>query len=389
MPTSLKTLSTHSPALDTLLEKHRAFWRRDAKGFLRAVSVFAPSEPSRLPQRDGRAITQAARLTPDMFDVGLLIDDVLAWDPSQNDPLLAARQQVLAFPGVGDLLPLSRAFFKIPWLEAMLGCPITMTEGQIWVGHYEGTAEDAIRRGVHFEGNPWFQLYVEFLHQLQARLEPRYLASANTLLRGTCDLVAAILGVKEACVGWIEQPRLMARLLRVCTDANLAVIEAGRKALRPFQGGYMSAFGVWAPEYVVRTQADHSTLLSPRMYREQILPFDREVIAAAPHCIFHIHNNGYHIAPDLVQVPELDAIEVVVDPYPTGARKAYEIVMMQMILQHKALLIDGNFPSYEEAEWVLAQLDRRGLYYNVQLSAETLSALPEGAPHSEMWLLEE
>ena len=49
--------------------------------------------------------------------------------------------------------------------------------------------------------------------------------TANTLLRGPSDLVANLMGVQEACVGWIEQPDLMARLMRVCTDVNLVVIE--------------------------------------------------------------------------------------------------------------------------------------------------------------------
>ena len=179
----------------------------------------------------------------------------------------------------------------------------------------------------------------------------------------------------------------MARLMRVCTDAILAIIEAGYGAIKPFRTGYMSGYGVWAPEPVVRLQADHSTLLSPQMYERQILPYDREIIRACPMCLFHIHNNGYHIARSLVQVDELDAVEVVVDPYPTGARKAHEIEMMQMIQKHKALMLDVSFPSYEESQWVLAQLDKRGLYFNAQFVPDILDALPEGLPGSQVWLL--
>ena len=188
-------------------------------------------------------------------------------------------------------------------------------------------------------------------------------------------------------MGWIDRPALMARLMRVCTDANLAVIEAGRKILEPFAGGYVSGFAIWAPGPVVRTQADHSTLLSPEMYKRQILPFDLEAIRSCPFSIFHIHNNGYHIAPLLVQIPELDVIEVVVDPYPDAERKLYEIEMLQMIQKHKPLIADVNFPSFQEAEQLLAQLSPRGLCFNARFAPETFAPLLSDVPGNKAWLL--
>lgn len=387
MGSELMTRRLGSAQMATLREKHRLFWEKGEGGFLRASNVFAPSLPSRLPQRDGSFIERVERLSPDMIDVALLIEEVADWDPSEPDALESAKSQVLAFPGVGDLMPYCRPFFKIPWLEAMLGCPIKMTEGQIWVERYAGDVDELIRRGGNINGNPWLELYVEFLRQLQERLQPPYLASTNTLLRGPSDLVAAILGVKEACIGWLEDPKRMAALMRVCTDAHLAVVEAGYRAIKPFAGGYMSGYGVWSPQPVARMQADHSSLLSPSIYERQILPYDREIIQACPICLFHIHNNGYHIAPLLAQVEELDAIEVVVDPYPRGQRKAHEISMMQMIQQHKPLMVDVNFPSPEEANWMIANLDRTGLYFNAQFAPEILTAM-EASREGQIWLLE-
>jgi hypothetical protein len=294
--------------------------------------------------------------------------------------------------GLGDLLPFSHPFFKIPWIEAMLGCPITMTEGQIWVQPHPGGAQAVIQEGGKLEHNAWFQLYREFLRQLRSRLDDRFPVTANTLLRGPCDLVAAILGVREACVGWIDEPELMAKLMRVCTDANLAVIEAGNELLKPYadgpaEGGYMSGWGIWAPGPVVRTQADHSTLLSPEMYENQIFPFDLEVIRACPCCIFHLHNPGLHVAPALLEVDELGVIEVVVDPYPEEERKPYEMAMYKRILERKPLILDVNFPSLEEADWVLGELSHRGLDLNARFSPETLASLPAGTPASETYLL--
>ena len=166
----------------------------------------------------------------------------------------------------------------------------------------------------------------------------------------------------------------------------------GHKLLEPYQGGpaeggYVSGWGIWCPGPVVRTQADHATLLSPEMYARQILPFDLEIIRACPHCIFHLHNPGLHVAPALLEVDELDVIEVVVDPYPREARKPYEMAMYARILERKPLILDVNFPSLEEAAWVLGELPHRGLCLNARFAPETMSEMAPDKPARETWVL--
>jgi hypothetical protein len=380
-------VSSDSERFRSLLARHQAFWEgAEENTFLRAVSPYGPSTPVAVPQRDGSIVTRAERLEPDMIDPTLLIDEVENWDRERLDATLRLQGQFIVHVGTGDLMPLSTAWGKIPWVEAMLGCPIKMTEGQIWNEHYPGDPEEVIRRGANLEHNPWLELYLEFLRQLQSRLSDRFPVSAHTLVRGTSDLVAALMGVQEACLGWIDQPSFMARLLRVCTDAVLTVAEAGRKVLKPYRNGHLSGYAIWAPAPVVATQADHSTLLSARMYAQHILPYDLEVIRSCPFSVIHLHNNGLHVAPLLVQVPELNVIEVAMDPYPTGERKAYEVEMLQMILAHKSLILDVKLPSYEEGEWLLAQLPQRRLCFHPLFDLSVYEALPEDTPGRETWL---
>lgn len=384
----IATRSTTESDVRSLLRRHRAFLERaPAQSFLQSWGVFAASEPVRLPQPDGSALTSVERLAPHHIHPDLMVAEFERWPMEEEDRVGIAKHPTLAFPGIGDLMPFSQPFFKIPWLEAMLGCPITMTEGHIWVKPYEGDLDAFMARGVDLEGNPWLDRYLSFLEILQARLGDRYPVTTNTLLRGPSDLVAHMLGVKEACVAWIDEPDRMAQLLRVCTDLVLGVIAARWGVVAPIDGGHMSGYGIWAPGEVVRTQADHSSLLSPQMYEAQILPCDREVIRARPHCIFHIHNNGLHVAPALTRIPELDVIEVVVDPYPTGKRKDYEVAMLQEIQAHKPLLLDLNLPNLAEAEWLLAQLSERGLCFNARFPPETFRAERAKIPESPMWTL--
>jgi len=381
--------------LRSLLARHEAFWNRaTGNSFLRSVGVFAPSVPVALPQRDGSVVTRAERLTPDMVDPVALIEQAENWDPQRLDATLRVQGQYLISVGLGDQMPSSCPLGKIPWIEAMLGCPLKMTEGQIWNEHYPGDPEEMIRRGVNLTHNPWFQLYLEFLRQLQSRLGTRYPVSANTLLRGTSDLAAAVMGVQKACLAWIDRPAFMARLMRVCTDALLMVVEAGYQVLEPYvsaggtdKGYYPSIYALLAPGPVVSTQADHSSLISPAMYAEQILPYDLEVIRSCPYSVFHLHNCGLHVAPSLIEVPELDVIEVMVDPYPVGERKQYEIEVLRTILAKKSLILDVSLPSLEEGEWLLTQLPRQRLCFNARFDPETFARLPVGLPGSEVWSL--
>ena len=382
----LRQVSSDSADFRALLDRHCAFWRREEHdSFLRVATQYQPALPIGLPQRDGRVITMAPHVTPDMVIPELLIEQAEQVDLSAPGGINLLHSQYLAYVGQGDAPPHTFPFGKVPWLEAMLGCPIMITEGQIWSERYRGEADEIIARGANFEHDAWFQLFLEFLRQLPPRLGSRFLVSANTLLRGASDLVAAIMGVQEAAIGWLDNPAFMASLLRVCTDAILTVVEAGYKVLGPAHGGYMATWDLWGPAPIVATQADHSSLLSARIYEQQILPYDLEVAACCPLSIFHLHNNGLHVAPALMQRPEITALEVAIDPYPTGKRKAWEVEMLQRIQQHKPLILNTAFPTYDESEWLLSQLDRRGLYFNARFAPD--AALPAEMPGSAPWIL--
>ena len=50
--------------------------------------------------------------------------------------------------------------------------------------------------------------------------------------------------------------------------------------------------------------------------------------------------------------------------------------MLQRIQQHRPLILNTVFPSYAECEWLLSQLDRRGLLFNAAFAAD-VPDLPE------------
>jgi len=376
--------------LDNTIIRHGDFWKPLPNStFLHSTGIYAPSSSIYLKQKDGKLLDNINKLEPDLVNPDILIREIENYNNDKLNEMLALKGQYLVSVGQGDFIPLAAPLQKIPWIEAMLGCPIKMINGQIWNEKYPGNPELIVQKGIHFESNPWFQLYLEFIELLQNRLHKHFLISATTNLRGASDLVAAIMGVSEACIGWIDNPSLMARLMRVCADAILTVVEAANKVLIQSNNGYPCKWGLWSPDKIVCTQADHSILVSPKIYKQQILPYDLEVIRSRPKSILHIHNCGLHIAPILIEVPELDAIEVFMDPYPIEkSRKLYELEILKKILQYKPLILDVHLPNLKEGEWLLDNLPKNRLFFKRWFDYEIYTNLPDDFPGRKIWLPE-
>ena len=60
--------------------------------------------------------------------------------------------------------------------------------------------------------------------------------------------------------------------------------------------------------------------------------------------------------------------------------------MYRRILEQKPLILDVNFPSLEEAEWVISELPHRGLDVNARFAPEVFDTLPEDTPRNERYL---
>jgi hypothetical protein len=87
-----------------------------------------------------------------------------------------------------------------------------------------------------------------------------------------------------------------------------------------------------------------------------------------------------------MDIPELDAIQVWIDPYPDEDRKEYEIKMLQQIMERKPLILDIYLPSLEEGDSLLKQLPQRGLFYKLWVDPAVYDSLPADYPGTDLWL---
>jgi len=197
----------------------------------------------------------------------------------------------------------------IPWMEAMLGCPVEISGDSIWGREREADWKDLEGLSLD-ENNPWFNKYLEFLEALVANAEGEYPIS-QPILRGISDLVGALRGNNQALIDTMEEPDRVKDLAARCTEALIQVTRKQYEIIQPYHEGYLiEQFCMWSPDIIVRLQEDLSAVYSPQTYCDLIQEFDREVASAFPYCLIHLHNSSLFLLDYFLEIEEIDVFQI-------------------------------------------------------------------------------
>jgi len=253
----------------------------------------------------------------------------------------------------------------IPWMEAMLGCPVEISGESIW-GKERNASWEELDDLALFDDNPWLQKYLEFLTALVQNAAGRYPIS-QPILRGISDMIGALRGNNQALFDTLEAPDRVKDLAVRCTDALIAVTQKQYDIIEPFHGGYLiEQFGMWSPEIIVRLQEDVSAVYSPRTYCDLIQPFDRQVADAFPSCLIHLHNSSLFLIDYFLEVEEIDVFQINRDLVGMSTREM--IPYLQKVQQrNRRLLIRGPM-SFEDLKLMKENLAPTGLILQIVLN---------------------
>ena len=313
-----------------LAERHRRWWAREG-GLMAWVSHSSLGELW-LPLSDGTLATQDLDLTPDMLDLERLAGDQLEPGPLERN---------------GDQFVTVTPYTRVPWVEAILGCPVraTIQGGSMRTRSFVADWDAwHARDGRLHEG--WFDALKQLTVMLAERGAGRY-AVAQTLMRGPSDLAEAILGPELMCLSMYDHPRALRGFLETVTEAFVTILNAQLERIPRVQGGYVNPFGIWAPGTVVRTQCDASAFLSPAQYKEWFLPYDERISEAVGYATIHLHSGSLHTVPALLEVERPQAIQVTLDPEPSAPPTLSLIPTFRRILEAKPVIIDGPLTAEE------------------------------------------
>jgi hypothetical protein len=309
------------------------------------------------------AVGQERAIAPDEIDPAMFLPYIERWYQRDTE-------------WQSDIIQSWAPAFSIPWVEAIADCPVVGYPGSLWampcLRSYAG------RPHYHFDPHdPWLCKLLEFTQALVDRSAGRF-PVALPQMRGPLDTLSSLRGAEQMSLDLLEQPAEVHAILAELADLWIEIARACLALIPPFHGGYVTRLKMWAPGPATTPQNDISTLISPRMYREFALPFDRRITAAFPYSSFHLHGSSQHQIPALLELPDLTALEVHLEHTVGGPSLSVMLPAARRILAQKPLLLVA--PDLETADLCIRELPPAGLCVMVLVNA------PELGPEYDAWL---
>jgi hypothetical protein len=346
----------------TLLARHRAFWSlAEVDRPLLTILPPSPWPPLQIPTPPGIELPAEGYLSPEMLD------------PERYFRLLCDRWDSVG-PIEGDQFRTMTAYWYVPWLEAICGCPI-------WYVRDSGTMYsmlptggwDAARRLRIDRNNPWLRKLREFYVTLRELNAGRYPLGVAMPMRGPIDLLGALVGVEAMCLAFAEDTPLAQEVLTILTDIWIEVVGEQLALLPSFEGGVACCehYGLWVPGLNAVTQCDLAVAVSPRTYARFLVPCDERICASMAYPIIHLHSAAMHVLEPVLSVSAFAAIQVVVDPGPDDPRIVDLIPYFQRVqAAGKPLIVHCTAIPRSDLDLLLTALSPRGLCIRTTLAEE-------------------
>jgi hypothetical protein len=269
---------------------------------------------------------------------------------------------------------------SIPWMEAILGCPVEGSGAGI-------KSREILDRPGSFEEkqfdpeNPWVRKYLEFI-EVYKKAFGKTFPVGQSVIRGPSDLACALLGAEKATMVLLEEAEDMQRLLTWITAQLEAFLRFQLDCLPRFRDGYViGQYEIWAPGKVLRIQEDFAVLYSPDLYQEFLRPLDRKLAEIAPYSLLHLHATSLFLIDHFLSIGGIRAFQVSKDA--GGAELSAMIPALQKIQQAgKPLILKGQFTS-DDVRLMKKQLSVPGLC--VQPVVKNLEEAGEMLPDLQRW----
>jgi hypothetical protein len=270
---------------------------------------------------------------------------------------------------------------SVPWMEAILGCPVFSTEAHMTCKKIVDKV-DSLNPIPFTSDNIWVKKYFEFIKIYTDVFAERF-PVAQSVLRGPSDLACALVGSEDAAIALITEPEAMHSLLNYVTDQLERLLKMHLAVLPKFRDGYViGQYELWAPEPALRIQEDFATFYSPELYEEFLKPLDKRLASISKYTLIHLHSSSLFLIDQFLQVSQIRAFQVTKDP---GRVSLVDMMPSLLKIQQagKPLIIKGQF---EDCDYDLMKrmLSVRGLC--VQPVVRNLSDADRVMPMLRKWV---
>lgn len=239
---------------------------------------------------------------------------------------------------MGDAIWSASPVWAFPWQPAMLGCPIQRDGENVWQGFVPGGWEEM--EHLRFDSsNPWYRRYVDLVETLREHAAGRYPLGAGLLGATPSDLTMIFRGQERLAVDLYDAPEMVAKLaersVQFCVDLMAQLFPLADRYL----GGYTGTIRYfWAPGEMLESGEDLAFMMSLAAHQRFVVPIHRAFLRHYPNNILHLHSAQLHTVPNLLDVPEIRAIEITPD---YGEDLLPYLDLMGQILERKPLIVHG------------------------------------------------
>lgn len=210
----------------------------------------------------------------------------------------------------GDLPCTVHASGGHQWLEAVCGCRIMASDGQIWASQPEKNSLD------DFLGAPvnedWedklLQCHSEIVHFAQGRC-----FASVPVLHGPMDILSAFAGTEDLSYAVYDEPEKLTQALNKAGDVYCRIAGKLANMLLPYMGGYCGRMYVYTQKACATLQDDSSYLTSPELFKGLLEPVERRIVESLPCTVYHMHNSSLHLG-TVIAGYGMAAVQMSVDP---------------------------------------------------------------------------
>jgi hypothetical protein len=257
-----------------------------------------------------------------------------------------------------DIIRSALPLASVPWMEAILGCPVYSTEAHMTCRKILDNIDLSKINECKVE-NEWVKKYFEFIKVYELAFDRKY-PVAQSIIRGPSDLACALLGAEDAAIALLTEPENMHQLFNFITEQVSNFLKMNIERLPEFYGGYViGQYEIWAPEPAIRIQEDFSNLFSPELYDEFLKHCDQKLASITNYTLIHLHSSSLFLIEKFLDINSIRAFQITKDP---GIAQLSEMMPSLKKIQDtgKPLIVKGRFDK-NDIELIKSNLSLYGL----------------------------
>lgn len=351
--------------IEELINRNKAFVEmKEVDRPMIGVSLIGSNVPLEQYKRTAMALPSSGLIRPEMLTTKHFLK---CWMQDVEE-LFLQHEKV-----GGDILWPAIPFYGIPWMEAIIGCPIYISSHTFWAAPFIHDWNQLGKINSVLEGlkeNKWFKTILELKETLITWAKGKYPVSTSTLMRGPGDMASAAMGQTQLLLELYDNLEKVKNLCSICTKVWIEVAKAQIELNSEFHEGHVvGIWGIWTHEVCQYIQDDALAYFSPKFYREVLLSNHLDMSNKFKCSFFHLHPTNLYAVDELVKMKDITIIEVAREFTPPSVKELLPV--LRKIQKYKPLEFCWGYEAahgttqesliQEEIELLLENLSPKGL----------------------------